>query len=269
MMELDHHHDFLSKEKENGDLTEFSSSLAENSSPAKTYFLANSAENSTLLTKSPKLGLAKSSSTLFQANNAAKKANNSSYPTTTTIGDNSSMTTTPSSSFFHSSVCWWCITSLGDAQKKVIPIIYCPIRYICRQVKSEYTPANSQNVFTIQESLSRNVKLQEENPVIEKKPYYQVVGAFCGYECCLAFICDNRTQKPIFSNSQGLLNKILFESNEKVINPDKFVLEKAPHWSTLSMFGGSTKSKNFVRSKLAFKASVVHLSPNTIFGNFF
>ena len=175
-------------------------------------------------------------------------------------GDSSSST----ASSFHSSFCWWCKSALGE--KKNQPFISCPVRHICRQVKSEYTPANSQNVFVIQESLSRNVKLQDDNRVIEKKPFYHVVGAFCGYECCLAFIFDNRLHKPIFSQSQVLLNKILFESNDiDTVNPNTFVLEKAPHWSTFSWFGGNTKLKNIIRSKLAFKASVIHITPDTIF----
>lgn len=183
----------------------------------------------------------------------------------------SMQSTIPSSLQIQSNCCWWCNIFLGETtqqqqqqQKQQQQHVACPIRYICRQVKSDYTPANSNSVFVIQESLSRNVGIQEEQRVVETKPYYEVVGQFCGYECCSAFIYCHRNSNTHFSQSQVLLNKILFESNNH-LDRNKFVLKKAPHQKMFSSFGGNTKTKDIERARLAFDANIVHIPAVCVF----
>lgn len=89
--------------------------------------------------------------------------------------------------------------------------------------------------------------------------YYETDGVFCSFNCCLAFIEDNK-HKFIYSKSEHFLKKIYYDyqvsiekkkkesSGENNVNIDISDIPEllpAPHWRLLDEYGGDLNIQTF------------------------
>tara|TARA_B100001115_G_scaffold184555_1_gene187551 strand:+ start:1199 stop:1846 length:648 start_codon:yes stop_codon:yes gene_type:complete len=71
------------------------------------------------------------------------------------------------------------------------------------------------------------------------KKYYTVDGVFCSFNCCLAYINDNK-HKSLYDNSTQLLHRMYKDLNEIEIE-----INGAPNWRLLDTFGGHLTINEF------------------------
>lgn len=64
-------------------------------------------------------------------------------------------------------------------------------------------------------------------------------GAFCSFNCCMAFIQDEKN--PVYRDSTTLLLKLYNSMNEEKIDE----IEPAHHWRKLSSYGGDMTIEQF------------------------
>lgn len=140
--------------------------------------------------------------------------------------------------------CFWCRNAIPPT---IVPI-GCPIKYVPNQAVKTYYSEISKDTYTIKESItpSRKKKIEESNDsrlVIHEKDYYLTDGIFCSFNCCMAYISENR-EKSIYSMSEMLLLKMYNN-----IYPDKIpCIQEAPHWRLLKQCGGHLTIKQFRES---------------------
>lgn len=140
--------------------------------------------------------------------------------------------------------CFWC----RNAIPPTVVAIGCPINYVPSQVVKTYYSEISKDTYTIKESItpSRKKKIEESNDsrlVIHEKDYYLTDGIFCSFNCCMAYISENR-EKSMYSMSEMLLLKMYNN-----IYPDKVpCIQEAPHWRLLKQCGGHLNIKQFRES---------------------
>ena len=136
--------------------------------------------------------------------------------------------------------CFWCKNNFNTMS------IGCPIKYISSNaIKSYYSEVSKDN-YIIKENITR-IKRQkyDDNPdtniQLEKKEFYLTDGIFCSFNCCKAFIKDNK-HNTLYNKSDTLLSKLYTDitrvKNSVIINP-------APHWRLLSEYGGNMTINQF------------------------
>lgn len=143
--------------------------------------------------------------------------------------------------------CFWCRNSIPE---KVIAI-GCPIKYIPTQAVKTYYSEISKDRYTIkqnitskhQETISKPSKHNSKNSNnihLLNKNYYLTDGIFCSFNCCMAYIEDNK-HKSMYTMSQMLLLKMYHD-----IYPDKVpCIDEAPHWRKLKQCGGDLTIEQF------------------------
>ncbi len=128
--------------------------------------------------------------------------------------------------------CFWCRHDI-----QTIPI-GCPIDYIPDQVVKTYYSELSKDVYIIKENIPKsNLKhienINDPTLFVNKKGYYITDGTFCSFNCCAAYIVDQKREN-LYSNSKTLLLKMYMDLTGNDI--DK--IEPASHWKTLTAYGG-------------------------------
>lgn len=130
--------------------------------------------------------------------------------------------------------CFWCRNSFTNEQP-----IGCPIKYIPNIISRTFFSEITKEKFIVKESTTKT-KFDstgiEAN--IEQNNYYETDGIFCSFECCLAYINENK-RNPMYVESEMLLNKVHFESGLKG------KIKPAPHWRLLKEYGGTLDIKQF------------------------
>jgi hypothetical protein len=163
--------------------------------------------------------------------------------------------------------CFWCKFSFTGHP------IGCPIRYVSSQAVKNYVSNITKDVYVIKENITKQNRLNLEKSSIEIKEneYYETDGIFCSPNCCQAFINDNKND-PIYVDSSMLLIKMCCEisNNSKIelINP-------APHWRLLDVYGGHLNISKFRESfnKVnfedcgTFKSTIKYCPIGTLFEN--
>ena len=140
--------------------------------------------------------------------------------------------------------CFWCRNQIPS---HVIGI-GCPIKFVSSQAVKTYYSEISKDTYTIKESITPNRKKKIEEfgdgrLVIHEKDYYLTDGIFCSFNCCMAYISENR-EKSMYSMSEMLLLKMYNN-----IYPDKIpCIQEAPHWRLLKQSGGHLTIKQFRES---------------------
>jgi hypothetical protein len=131
--------------------------------------------------------------------------------------------------------CFWCRHPFQTTP------IGCPIRYIPTRVVKSYKSDISNGTRTISENIT--VERSKENGcniTTMSNDYYETNGIFCSFNCCQAWIDDNK-QCHLYKQSKMLLLKLyndLTGSEMDAINP-------APSWYLLSVYGGTMSIKTF------------------------
>ena len=75
------------------------------------------------------------------------------------------------------------------------------------------------------------------------KEYYETDGIFCSFNCCKAFINDNK-HKKMYNQSLTLLMRMYNEMFGVTIH----VIDSAPHWRVLKEYGGNLSIIEFRNS---------------------
>ena len=154
--------------------------------------------------------------------------------------------------------CFWCRHKFDSAS------IGCPIKYISKKAIKNYYSEVSKDYYTIKEDVTRKRSLMLDSHQnkfvftqiegvggagggggnctinINNKDYYSTDGIFCSFNCCKAFIKDNKHNK-LYENSDMLLNKLY----QDMYNVKCIVINPAPHWRLLVEYGGYLTIQQF------------------------
>tara|TARA_Y100000389_G_C17460524_1_gene521344 strand:- start:934 stop:1698 length:765 start_codon:yes stop_codon:yes gene_type:complete len=136
--------------------------------------------------------------------------------------------------------CYWCRHPFDSMP------IGCPIKYVPNKAIKNYYSHISRDNYTIKENITDNkqYKLNDDSSIsLEKGEYYETDGVFCSFNCCKAYIHENK-QNNIYSLSDTLLLKIY----NKVMNAKNKVISPAPHWRILEQYGGDLNIIKFRES---------------------
>lgn len=120
--------------------------------------------------------------------------------------------------------CFWCRNSFCNMA------IGCPITHSPAKNKITYTSSINQSNYSIEENDHEN----------KKGSFYTTDGAFCSFNCCVAYIQNNESD-PLYEQSYVLLIKLyneMFNNNITSITP-------APHWRILKEYGGHLSVNEF------------------------
>lgn len=140
--------------------------------------------------------------------------------------------------------CFWCRHSFDTKP------IGCPIKYVSNRAIKSYFSQLSKEIYTIKEPLSKSSQntLESITPDIPNDTqikiavnnYYVTDGIFCSFNCCKAYILDNKNNS-LYSLSQILLNKLYCE----LTGLKTFSIDAAPHWRMLNEYGGNMSISQF------------------------
>lgn len=111
--------------------------------------------------------------------------------------------------------------------------IGCPINYIPKQIQKTFYSQVSKDTYLIRENVMGETKVIDGNLSVVREPYYETDGVFCGFECCLAFILENKHNR-MYDMSQMLLTKMYNEIN----NTKAMTITPASNWRVLKEYGG-------------------------------
>jgi hypothetical protein len=135
--------------------------------------------------------------------------------------------------------CFWCRNSIPQS----VSPIGCPVRYTPSQAVKTYYSEISKDKYTIKENITiKRQKLLEEskNLSVIKNNFYLTDGIFCSFNCCMAYIEDNKNNS-MYDISEMLLLKMYHD-----IYPTKVQsIDKAPHWRKLKQCGGDLNIEKF------------------------
>ena len=137
--------------------------------------------------------------------------------------------------------CFWCRYPVPTG----IRPIGCPLKYIPHQAVKSYYSEISKDKYTIKanitESMARHIEnIDDKRLSLIKKGYYSTDGAFCSFNCCMAFIESNRRDSR-YNDSQKLLLKMYNSMNDEEVE----FIEPAHHWRKLRVYGGDLTIDKF------------------------
>lgn len=153
--------------------------------------------------------------------------------------------------------CYWCRHKFESAS------IGCPIKYISKKAVKNYFSEVSKDFYTIKENITRQrSQMIHQNKSkfvftemtattttapaatctieINHKDYYSTDGIFCSFNCCKAFIKDNKHNK-LYESSDILLTKLYND----MYNVKNIVINPSPHWRLLVDYGGNLTIQQF------------------------
>jgi hypothetical protein len=132
--------------------------------------------------------------------------------------------------------CYWCRYSFTTHG------IGCPIRYVPSQAVKTYYSEISRGIRTIKEnvSLKRKDIIKDPNITIEKADYYETDGIFCSFNCCQAWINDNK-HDSMYDQSHRLLSRMYCD----MFGVKSVTIKPAPHWRLRKESGGHHTQASF------------------------
>lgn len=126
--------------------------------------------------------------------------------------------------------CFWCRHPF-DTQP-----IGCPIRYVSNQAEKKYHSQISQDIYRIKENITskkyQHIK-QSDQISLKIGEYYETDGVFCSFNCCQAWINENK-HNITYSMSSILLAKMY----NTIMDTKTIIISPAPHWRLLEQYGG-------------------------------
>lgn len=147
--------------------------------------------------------------------------------------------------------CFWCRHEIPEN----IIGIGCPIKYLPSQAVKSYYSEISKDNYVIKEDITtkRGEKIHESKDSrlnIVNKNYYLTDGIFCSFNCCIAYIIDNK-HNSMYDMSEMLLLKMYND----VWNSSIIHIDSAPHWRKLNRYGGDMSIEKFRSSfnKIEYK----------------
>ena len=153
--------------------------------------------------------------------------------------------------------CYWCRHPFTTNS------IGCPIRYISNRATKKYYSEISKDVYTIKENITTKRKKNisdQKNISVNMEKYYETDGIFCSFNCCKAFIDDNKHIRR-YDLSTILLTKMYNEMlGTKTVN-----IMSSPHWRLLKNYGGHLTISKFREnfSKIKYENNgIIKNNPN-------
>ena len=128
--------------------------------------------------------------------------------------------------------CYWCKNPFNTKP------VGCPVRYVASQAEKKYYSHISRDIYTIKENVtSRRRQLLDAKKADEIElrigEYYETDGVFCSFNCCQAWINNNKHDR-LYDHSTVLLMKMY----NTIMGTTTIVINPAPHWRTLEQYGG-------------------------------
>ena len=126
--------------------------------------------------------------------------------------------------------CFWCRYPF-----KTQPI-GCPIKYISSEIQKKYYSHITKDIYSIKESITQNYRKNfksSDKMKMKMGEYYETDGVFCSFNCCQAWILDNKHNR-MYDLSQILLVKIY----NTFLGTKNITINPAPHWRLLDSYGG-------------------------------
>lgn len=138
--------------------------------------------------------------------------------------------------------CYWCRNPFETRP------IGLPINYISNRAIKKYYSYISKDVYTIKENITENRKdmiidNDNNNINIDITDYYETDGVFCSFNCCKAYIIDNK-HNNLYDKSEMFLTKMY---NDMTSSQTK-IIQSAPHWRLLEHYGGNLNIIEFRNS---------------------
>lgn len=142
--------------------------------------------------------------------------------------------------------CFWCRHPFETHP------IGCPIKYVSNKVVKKYYSNISKDVYTIKEDItthrknvvsSQTTDTQETDINTTNNTYYETDGVFCSFNCCKAYITENK-QNTMYNNSSILLNRLF----NTIMGTKTIDINPAPHWRLLKHYGGHLNIVQFRES---------------------
>lgn len=137
--------------------------------------------------------------------------------------------------------CFWCRHPF-----ETIPI-GCPMRYVSSQIEKRYTSEITRDTYQIKENVDADSIDPEEfrdtdkiQLLLHNKNYYESDGVFCSFNCCLAYINENK-RNPLYKSSKSLLFKIYRD----IFGMSPGSLIPSGSWRLLASFGGHLSITEF------------------------
>lgn len=140
--------------------------------------------------------------------------------------------------------CYWCRNNFN-----YIPI-GCPINYIPSKLIKKYYSEITKDKYIMRENISnnkikdikKNIDIFGKNKKlkISENNIYETDGIFCSFNCCLAYIKDNK-HLPLYNKSENLLSQMFF----KLFEDPNLKIIPAPPWKLLSEYGGNLSIHEF------------------------
>ncbi len=140
--------------------------------------------------------------------------------------------------------CYWCRHAFETQP------IGCPVRFVSSQLCKCYISEITKDPYLIKENIvsgkkARMVECEKPEGInlsIVEKDYYETDGIFCSFNCCLAWIDENKNN-PMYAQSKELLFRLYTDTYGKF--PTSDTISKAPHWRLLRDYGGHLSIDDF------------------------
>jgi hypothetical protein len=151
--------------------------------------------------------------------------------------------------------CYWCRHCFNSYP------IGCPINYVSNKAIKSYHSEVSKDNYIIKENTTKykstlinsNIPFiftilkekKKSSLTIDKEDYFITDGVFCSFNCCKAFIKDNK-HNILYENSESLLIKLfsdIMKTNNLKLNT--ITISPAPSWRLLKEYGGNLTINEF------------------------
>jgi hypothetical protein len=126
--------------------------------------------------------------------------------------------------------CFWCKNPFDTRP------IGCPIKYNTSQAEKKYHSHISRDTYTIKENITEKRRIlldKNDSLTLRVGEYYETDGVFCSFNCCQAWINDNKHNR-LYDLSSTLLIKMY----NSMMGTKMIVIGPAPHWRVLEQYGG-------------------------------
>lgn len=144
--------------------------------------------------------------------------------------------------------CYWCRHSFESVS------IGCPITYVSSKATKTYHSEVSKDTYKIKENITKYKRTLLDDTTlfmsknkaeisILKEEYYNTDGVFCSFNCCKAFIKDNK-HNNLYQHSDTLLVKMYNDMNP-TSDTKNIKINPAPHWRLLKEYGGHLSIKEY------------------------
>ena len=145
--------------------------------------------------------------------------------------------------------CYWCRYPFETTP------IGCPISYVSNKAKKTYHSEVSKDDYTIRENITKyKTEIMKDKWLfmsknkafvnIDLENYFITDACFCSFNCCKAFIKDNK-HNILYEQSDNLLIKLYIDINSSTESLKNIKINPAPHWRLLTDYGGHLSIQEF------------------------